>query len=308
MKSGSCELAVVGGGITALTAAWHAALDGCQVLLVAGTDLPGGLVANIGALDGFPGSTPVTGMAMADQLLERVAEHGGIIERSRAEGIAATGDGLVLRTATGHWRAAKVIAATGARLAGLDVPGAAALRDKGVLQCAWCNAGLFRGRHVVVVGAGDAAFQETLHLAGYGAKVTMVIRGEAVRARRSLVEKAAANEAIAFLWSTEVIEVAGADHVTGVTLRDRAGGEVSSLACDAVFPYVGLEPETAWLGELVETAPSGAVVTDARLRTRTSGLYAAGAVRHGYGGRLTDALGEATLTARDACAALAGNP
>ncbi|MBL8383523.1 MAG: FAD-dependent oxidoreductase [Burkholderiales bacterium] len=308
MKTGSCELAVVGGGITALTAAWHAALDGCQVMLLAGDDLPGGLVANIGAVDGFPGSAPVAGMAMAERLMQGIVAHGGIIERSVAEGIDAASGGLVLRTATARWRAGKVIAATGARLAALDVPGAAALRDKGVLQCAWCNAGLYRGRRVVVIGAGDAAFQETLHLAGCGAKVTMVIRGEAVRARRSLVEQAAANEAITFLWSTEVTEVIGTDHVTGVALREHGSGETSSLDCDAVFPYIGLVPAGAWLGDLVETGPAGAVITDARLRTRTSGLFAAGAVRQGYGGRLTDAVGEATLAAREACAALAGNP
>lgn len=307
MKTGSCELAVVGGGITALTAAWQAALDSCQVLLVAGNDLPGGLVANIGALDGFPGSAPVAGMAMAERLQQDIVAHGGMIERGVAKGIDAVDGGLVLRTATAQWRAGKVIVAAGARLAALDVPGAAALRDKGVLQCAWCNAGLFRGRQVVVVGAGDSAFQETLHLAGHDARVTMVIRGEAVRARRSLVEQAAANEAITFLWSTEVTAIAGTDRVTGVTLRDRGSGETTALDCDAVFPYIGLVPESAWLGDLAETTPSGAVITDARLCTRTSGLYAAGAVRHGYGGRLTDAVGEATLAAREACAALAGN-
>ena len=177
-------------------------------------------------------------------------------------------------------------------------------RDNGVLQCAWCNAGLFRGRHVAVVGAGDAAFQEAAHLAKLGVKVTLIVRGEQVRARRAMVEQAAANESIAFLWSTEVTAVIGAGFVTGIGVRDLQTNTTSSIDCDAVFPYVGLQPNSEWMNDLVDRAPSGAVITDAGFRTRTPGVFAVGALRHGYGGRLTHALGEATSAAIEASAEL----
>ena len=304
MKPADYELAVVGGGIAALTAAWHAALNGCRVLLLPGTDLPGGLVANIGALDGFPSTAPTSGMALAERMHEQASALGVETVHENVDSLSVAGTHLVLRSASREWRAAKVIAASGARLKPLDVPGAMELRDKGVLQCAWCNAGLFRGRHVVVVGAGDAAFQEAAHLAKLGAKVTIIVRGEQVRARRALIEQASANESVAFLWSTEVTAVIGEGFVTGIGVRDLQTRATSTLACDAVFPYVGLQPSSEWMNDLVDRAPSGAVITDARFMTRTPGLFAVGALRHGYGGRLTHALGEATSAAIEVSADL----
>lgn len=304
MKSREFELAVVGGGIAALTAAWHAAQNGCRVVLITGTDLAGGLVTNIGALDGFPAVAPTGGLALAERLQEQAKALGVEVVEAQVDSLAAAGGKFVLQSPSGQWRAAKVIAATGARLKDLDVPGADTFRDKGVLQCAWCNAGLFRGRQVVVVGAGDAAFQEAAHLARTGAKLTMVVRGEQVRARRALVEQIASNEAITFLWSSEVTAIVGEAHVTAVDLRDAQSGAVSRIACDAVFPYVGLQPNSAWLNDLVERAPAGAVITDAQCTTRTPGLFAIGALRHGYGGRLTHAMGEATSAAIAAATAL----
>lgn len=304
MRSAEIELAVVGGGIAALTAAWHAALNGCRVVLITGTDLAGGLVTNIGALDGFPAVSPTAGLALAERLLEQAKALGVEVAPAQVTSLAVAGGRIVLQSASGQWRVAKVIAATGARLKEFDVAGAETFRDKGVLQCAWCNAGLFRGKPVVVVGAGDAAFQEAAHLARMGAKLTVVVRGEQVRARRALVEQVAANETIAFLWSSEVTAIIGEGHVTSVSVRDAQTGATSTIACDAVFPYVGLNPNSAWLNDLVERDPAGAVITDAQCRTRTPGLFAIGALRHGYGGRLTHAMGEATSAAISVAAEL----
>ena len=306
MSAADFELAVVGGGIAALTAAWHAAQNGARVIVFAGADLAGGLVANIGVLEGFPATTPTSGLALAERLQAEVKALGACIEFQPVERIAVIADGFVLHAAARDWRATKVIAATGARLKPLDVPGAERFRDRGVLQCAWCNAGLFRGRKVAVVGSGDAAFQEAIHLAHMGARVTMIMRGEQVRARRVLMERVAGDETVQLRWSSEVTAINGDAHLTGIEVRDLASGTTDTLACDAVFPYIGLAANSQWLGDLVLRSPAGAVVTDAHMRTRTPGLYAIGALREAYRGRLVDALGEAGTAASAACAELDG--
>ena len=294
MNPNDYDLAVAGGGIAALTAAWHAAQHGARVIVFSGSGLPGGLVANIGKLEGFPSITPTSGIALAEHLRDEAQALGASFQPIDVEFLSSKGAAFVLRAAARDWRADKVIAATGARLKPLEVPGAERFRDNGVLQCAWCNAGLFRGRQVAVVGAGDAAFQEAVHLARSGARVTMIMRGEQVRARQTLVEQVAADETVQLLFSSEVTSVSGADRLTGVVIRDVASGNMSSLTCDAVFPYVGLQANADWLGDLVDRGPDSTVVTDARLRTKTPGLFAVGALRQGYGGRLTDAIGDAS--------------
>ncbi|MFN0163361.1 MAG: NAD(P)/FAD-dependent oxidoreductase [Burkholderiales bacterium] len=304
MNPAEFEVAVVGGGIAGLTAAWHAAQNGARVVVFAGQDLPGGLVANIGVLEGFPATTPTSGLALAEQLQSEAKALGASIEFQAVERLSASSRGFTLHAANRDWRALKVIAATGASLKPLDVPGAERFRDRGVLQCAWCNAGLFRGRSVMVVGAGDAAFQEAIHLVKNGALVTMVVRGEQVRARRALLDRVAGDETVQLRWSSEVTAIHGDAHLTGIELRDLASGTTETLACDAVFPYIGLAPNSQWLGELVQRSPAGAVVTDSTMRSKTAGLYAIGALRETYRGRLTDALGEAGAAATAVCAEL----
>lgn len=304
MNPADFELAVAGGGIAALTAAWHAAQNGARVIVFAGADLPGGLVANVGVLEGFPATTPTSGLALAERLRAEAKSLGACFEFQPVERIVAGANGFALHAGARDWRAAKVIAATGARLKLLEVPGAERFRERGVLQCAWCNAGLFRGRSVAVVGSGDAAFQEALHLTHNGARVTMIMRGEQVRARRVLMERVAGDETVQLRWSSEVTAIKGDAHLTGIELRDLASGTIETLACDAVFPYIGLAPNSAWLGDLAVRSPAGSVLTDANMRTKTPGLYAIGALREAYRGRLTDALGEASTAAAAACAEL----
>ena len=108
------------------------------------------------------------------------------------------------------------------------------------------------------------------------------------------VMEVADDDTVQLLFSSEVTAVKGAEYLTGVEIRDLATGVISGLTCDAVFPYIGLQPNSDWLGDLVERSPDGAVITDAGMRTKTPGLFAIGAMRNAFGGRLTDALGEAS--------------
>ncbi len=292
--TGTFDVAVVGGGLAGLTAAHHAALDGASVVHVIGSGVPGGLVANVGELEGFPTAGSVSGLDIALALTEDNQRFGVEIVADDVTRLEVAGPAFGLQAASGTWSARAVVAATGARLRMLDVPGAARLVDKGVSQCAWCNGSLHRGQDVVVIGGGDSALQEAIHLAQYASAVVVVTRSGALRARRSLVDRAAANDRIAFRWETDVAEILGDDGVTAVRLRNRGTAKVEDMPCAGVFVYVGLEPNAAWLGGRATLDASGAVVANDEMTTSLPGLYAVGALRSGYRGRLTQAVGEAT--------------
>lgn len=291
------DVAVVGGGITGLTAAHHAALEGASVVHFVGTGLPGGLVANVGELEGFPAAGPVAALDVALRLNEENERLGVEIVPQDVVRLEPAGARWRLSTDAEGREVRSVVAATGARLRMIDVPGAVRLTDKGVSQCAWCNGSLFRGGEVVVVGGGDSALQEALHLAKYVAQVTVVTRGETLKARRSLTDRAAGNERISFRWEAEIVEVLGGDGVTGVRLRDHASGEAEEIGCAGLFVYVGLAPASQWLPDQIDRDADGHILTDAGLATSAPGIFAAGALRKGYGGRLTHAVGEATAAA-----------
>jgi thioredoxin reductase (NADPH) len=299
----SFDIAVIGGGIAGLTAAHHAALTGVSVAHFIADGMPGGLVMNVGALDGWPTAAAVGGAELAAGLLGRNEELGVSLVPSRidkVEGSAAKAK--TLSGPDGIWRAKQVIVATGASLRTLDAPGAERLTGRGVSQCAWCDGGLYRDAEVVVVGGGDAALSEAIHLAEFARSVTIVTRGEMFRARRSYVSRVADDERFKLRWASEIVEVLGDKGVEGVRVRDNEAGNEEIVACSGLFVFVGLAPNAGLLSADVARDAHGFVVTDANFETASPGVFAVGAVRSGYGGRLTQAVAEATTAAERAAA------
>jgi thioredoxin reductase (NADPH) len=301
MAANSFDIVVIGGGIAGLTAAHHAALAGVSVAHFVEDGLPGGLVMNVGALDGWPSAASVGGAELAAGLLGQNTELGITLVPSRIDKVE--GDATkTLSGPDGTWRARQVIVATGAALKALDVPGADRLVGRGVSQCAWCDGGLYRDAEVVVAGGGDSALSEAIHLGQFARSVTIVTRGEMFRARRAYISRIADDERFRLRWASEVVEVLGGDGVEGVRVRDRESGSDEVISCSGLFVFVGLSPNADLLGSSVARDADGFVVTNATFETAASGIFAIGAVRAGYGGRLTHAVAEATVAAEHAAA------
>jgi thioredoxin reductase (NADPH) len=295
----SFDIAVIGGGIAGLTAAHHAALAGVSVGHFIADGMPGGLVMNVGALDGWPTGGAVGGAELAAGLLGRNEELGVSLVPSRIDKVEGTA-AKTLSGPDGTWRAKQLIVATGASLRTLDAPGAERLAGRGVSQCAWCDGGLYRDAEVIVAGGGDAALSEAIHLAEFARSVTIVTRGEMFRARRSYVSRVADDERFKLRWASEIVEVLGDKGVEGVRLRDNEAGNEEIVACAGLFVFVGLSPNAGLLPSDVGRDERGFVVTDASFETAAPGVFAVGAVRSGYGGRLTQAVAEATTAAERA--------
>lgn len=304
MSSQSFDVAVIGAGAAGLCAAVHCAERGAEVISIERAPLAGGLVANLGAIDGLPIEGSLSGAAFAQTLAERCEARG--VERRQAEvlSISSAAAGCVLSTDRGEIRARAVIVASGASLRRLGVPGEQDLAGRGVSQCDWCDGGFFRGEAVMVVGGGDAAFQAALHLARLCASVTIVMRGTTIRAQRHYVQAAADDARIEFLWDTTIARINGTDKVESVTLRDHAQGSVSERPISGVFVFAGLEPNVGFMPPEVPRDPAGRLLTDAQYRTAMPRVFAIGAVRSGHHGQIVSACGEGAAVAAEVIAQL----
>ena len=290
------DLIVVGEGITGLACARHAASLGLKTATTEG-NVFGGLVINGAELEGY--DEPGSGVDLASALMESNAGAGVENLGANVTAIAPEGDSIRVATEGAEHRARAVVIASGARMKKLGVPGEETFDYRGVSQCADCDGPMFQGEHVVVVGAGDSAFQETLALAKFAGSITVLMRGESPRARPELVERVRQLNNVTLRSGVTVEAIEGKDTVDGVTVRS-ASGASERIDCAGVFVFVGLAPNSEIAPGGVRRDASGAIETDASMQTAVPGVYAAGAVRAGYSGRLVDAVREAKEAAESA--------
>lgn len=296
-SDGEFDVIVIGGGLAGLTAAREAAARGLSVASVDDGGHMGGLVMNVGHVEDYPPSSEASGMDLAVAELEALVEQGVEIVPEAAVRLDVDGDIKTVVTDSAARRAKTVVLASGARLKSLGVPGEERLFGRGISQCAYCDAGFFVDQDVVVIGGGDSALQEALHLTDYVRAITLVTRGDTLRAKPSFVSRVEGNAKIAIRCDTVVTEILGEDDVSGVRVAPANGGSAEDLACSGVFVFVGVEPNLSYLPTSIERDVAGRVLTGPDLQTSEPGVYAVGAVRSGDTGQLVGAVEDAVAVA-----------
>ena len=192
------------------------------------------------------------------------------------------GEPIVVLTNRRRYTAKAVLLATGAMYRHLNVEGEDRLSGSGVSYCSTCDGPLFKDKKVIMVGGGDSAVTEALHLNNIGVDVTLVHRRDALRAQEQLVKNLKA-AGIPVIFNTEVEEIRGKDRVEEVVLRNNQTGETQKMPANGVFIAVGYAPTVGLAKKIgVELTADGYIKRDEHHRTNIPGIYTAGDVEGGY--------------------------
>ena len=332
------RVVVVGGGPAGMAAAIYAARAGLSPLVLA--PAMGGQLQGKGVdVENYPGLSNITGPAVISSMRSQAALFGALFEEDMVTGIDTTNRPLQIHTnETGTIATHSVIIATGADSNWLGVPGEYEMRGGGVSSCATCDGFLFAGRHVIVVGGGDAAMEDALVLARTSKKVTVIHRRDEFRASKVLADRVKDHPLISIEWNTVVDSIDGkavtsssagnnnaADGdeevdlddenrnndevvlgrvVTGVTLKDVATNEKRTMDCDAVFVAIGHTPNTDFLKDTGVTFdpdhPGYLQTVGTSTKTSVPGIFAAGDVSDSIYRQAITSAGSGAAAALDA--------
>lgn len=272
----SFDVVVAGGGPAGLSAALYLSRYGLRHAVLEGWQ-PGGQAVLTDRIENYPGSGPTTGEALIGIMRSQALSAGTVfLSEQVLLASAVDGGGLTIEADGGPLRARALIIATGAAPARLGIPGEERFYGRGVSYCATCDAPFFRDRHVMVVGGGDSAVKEALHLTSFASRITLVHRRDKLRAEPALADRLLSSPSVEVLWNTRLLEIRGASGVESALL-DTPGGQ-SELPVDGVFVYVGRKPATAPFAGLVRLNEDGTVWTRDIVLTSRDVVFAAGDV------------------------------
>jgi thioredoxin reductase (NADPH) len=262
--------------------------------------MTGGQVINAEKIENYPGFPEgITGFELGPKLQEQADQSGAEIKLSEVTGLKPNDPGWIVETYDGKLDTKAVIIASGSTLRKLGVPGEEELHGAGVSYCATCDGGFFMDQVVAIVGSGDSALDEAITLTEYASKVIVFVRDDRFSGQKVLQDRVLSNPKVEIRWETSVDAIHGVDdgEVNGVSVTDLASGETSRVDLQGVFIYVGLEPNSEYLSDVVELDIGGHVPTDIWMQTPMSGLFAAGDIRQHSAAQLVTSAGDGATAA-----------
>ena len=268
---------IIGAGPCGIGAALKLHEAGVNFAIIDGST-PGGKVNIAPRVDNYPGFKEIPGPDLAFKLFERLMNAGISITGDNILSLEKEGD---LFKATGEYDTyfgKCVLLAVGTKERKLGLPNEDKLFGHGLSYCALCDGHFFKGQDVAVIGGGNAALKEAIHLAGIVKKLYVIHRRNEFRGSLDLVNELKEMDNVEIITPYIPVEILGDDKVTGLVIENREDGGHRTLELDGLFPLVGQLPNTTFIkidGVLNEW---GTIPVDKEMKSGVDGIYAGGDV------------------------------
>lgn len=291
----SYQLIIIGGGPAGLTAGLYASRARLNVVLLE-KGASGGQVLNTDWIDNYPGFIDgLSGFDLAEKMTAHAARFGLETKLAEVASMDLAGPVKKIFLEGGEVLTSQaVIITTGARPNMVGIPGEKELTGKGVSYCATCDAPFYRNLEIAVIGGGDTAIQEAIHLTKFASKVSVIHRRDELRATKIIQEKAFANNKIEFIWNSVATEVIGDKEVEGLRLENK-NGDQSTLAVQGVFVLIGTRPNNEMLPVDQLDMEDGFIKTDMEMKSSLPGVMAAGDICSKTVRQVVNAAGEGAV-------------
>jgi len=291
------DVVILGGGPAGITAGIYCAQAKLKTVMV-DLGLGGGNLAITHQVSNFPGfPLPQPGAMLAHQMVEH-AKAAGVETRFAAEVTKVDLQAhTVVLDGLETLRAKRIIVATGSSPRPIGVKGETEFKGRGISYCATCDAKYYEGKHVIVIGGGNSAIEESLFIARFASRITIVHQFATLQANKHAQEQAFAEKKIDFLFETEPREFLSraGKGVDAVRVEDLQTHELKELPCDGVFIFAGMRPNLEAFEGSFTLDRFGYVVVDEEMHTSVPGVFAAGDVVAKRYRQMTTAVSDGTV-------------
>jgi len=298
---------IIGSGPAGYTAAIYTARAMLKPFVLEGFmagGLPaGGQLMTTTEIENFPGFPDgIVGSELMVRMRQQAVNCGARLETKTVDRVDFSSRPFKIYCGNEMLESQSVIIATGATAKRLGITGEERLWQKGISACAICDGALplFRNKPLIVIGGGDTAVEEALHLTHYGSKVYVVHRRDQLRASKAMQERLFQNKKIEMVWNSVPIEALGERQLTGVKVQNVIDQTEKTLEASGLFYAVGHSPNTEFLKGQLELNPAGYVKTQpGTCKTAIPGIFACGDVQDPVYRQAVTAAGSGCMAALD---------
>lgn len=297
------DVTIIGTGPAGMTAGLIAGRYGLETMLFERSELGGELVDmhTIEAYPGFPEN--ISGPDLRSRMVEQLRQYDLTLRLSAVTSIEP-GHPITVTTEDGNYESRSVIIAGGGSPKHASNQELEEYSGRGVFYCAQCDGPLYEDERVVILGGGERALMDAIYLSEFAAAVTVVEESSQLSAPETLRERVGTCSSIEVKYETEIVGVTGDGIVESATFLDKRSDTTYTEAADGVLVQLGMEPDTAYLGDAIELAESGHIRVDEHLETNISGVFAAGSIREGSICQVAAAVGDGVQALHSVLASL----
>jgi thioredoxin reductase (NADPH) len=303
LDTGVRDVIIIGSGPAGYTAALYTARADLRPLVFGSSIFVGGSLTTTTEVENYPGfPNGIDGPQLMEDMRAQAERFGAEIVADDVTAVNLSGDIKEVTDSEGTVHRAKtVIVATGSGYRKLGVAREDELSGRGVSWCATCDGFFFRNQDIAVVGGGDTAMEEATFLSRFARSVTVIHRRDALRASKTMQNRAMNDPKISFAFTSEVTELHSDGMLTGITVRDTVTGSTRDLDVAGLFIAIGHDPRVELFTGQLDLDDAGYLAVEGRSsHTNLPGVFACGdVVDHTYRQAIT-AAGSGCAAALDA--------
>jgi thioredoxin reductase (NADPH) len=274
------DVIIIGGGPAGLSSAIYCARSGLNVLLLEKSYI-GGQMAIAASMENYPGfEVPINGLDLSIHMEKQAKKFGTQILNEEVIEVDLKNHIKIVKTKTSIFESKTIILCLGAFPRKLELPKEEGFRGLGVSYCAICDGAFFKDKIVAVVGGGNTAVEDAIYLSKLCHKVFLIHRGHTLTATKVLQRELFNNIVkIEFVRNSAVVNIIGDDSFEGIDIQNIKTNEITKLQTQALFVAIGNLPNTTLVEGKVLLNESSYIITDDKMQTNVSGVFAAGDIR-----------------------------